>query len=62
MDRLPDEPSPESLPSLTEHRAAIQEWDREEAKAEYREAGTPFGDHIWGLGAWVEFAVGTTAN
>jgi hypothetical protein len=62
MDRPPDEPSPESLPSLAQQRAVIQELDRKGVKAEYREAGTPFGDHICGLGAWVKFAVGTTAN
>lgn len=62
MDRLPDEPSSENLPSLAKRRATIQALDEEGAEAEYREVGTPFGDHICGLGAWVKFAVGTTAN
>jgi hypothetical protein len=62
MDRSPNDLFPESLPSLARPRAAMRALDRDGAEARYREAGAPFGDHVRGLGAWLQFAVGTTVN
>jgi hypothetical protein len=62
MDHSSDDPSPDTLPSLDEPRAAFRALDREGARARYQAAGVPFGDHVYGLGIWVRFATGATTN